>query len=157
MASNGSNERVDPRSNKDRGIDLIPGKHLGVEAAAMERRKKKSRIGDLNRDIAEGNQQITVLHKERAGLDKDIATYQADPLRYQHEQMAASLKKAFRKHKVKKLAGRIAMNTAEEALKKRLIQAPTIEPPQNPLDPTPGGSYAARIRMQQQQDNEITR
>ena len=56
--SGSSSERVDHRSHKERGIEQLPTQHLGVEASAMERKKKRSRLGDLNREITEGNQRI---------------------------------------------------------------------------------------------------
>ena len=68
----GSGERVDHRSYADRGIDQTPTGHLGVEAAAMERRGEHSRIGDENREIAEHNRRIDQLVSELAAVDAEI-------------------------------------------------------------------------------------
>ena len=54
----GQAERVDHRSNKERGIDQIPTVHLGVAATAMERRGERTELGDKNRAIALENQSI---------------------------------------------------------------------------------------------------
>lgn len=56
LADAGSDERIDHRSFKDRGIEQLPSQHLGVEATALERRGKPSGRGDLNREIAQTNQ-----------------------------------------------------------------------------------------------------
>lgn len=68
----GSSEWVDHRSFKDRGIEQIPSEHLGVEAAAMERRGEKSGRGDRNRDIAGRNENIEAIQTERQELDRHI-------------------------------------------------------------------------------------
>ena len=47
--------RVDHRSHKDRGIEDEPTKHLGPNAAGMERNGKASDRGDVNRDIEQRN------------------------------------------------------------------------------------------------------
>jgi hypothetical protein len=47
--------RVDHRSHKDRGIEDEPTKHLGPNAAGMERNGKTSDRGDVNRDIEQRN------------------------------------------------------------------------------------------------------
>jgi len=73
LADAGSSERVDHRSFKDRGIEQLPTQHLGVEAAAMERRGRQSDRGDLNREIAERNQTLGELTEERGELDRQIA------------------------------------------------------------------------------------
>lgn len=79
LADAGSDERVDHRSFKDRGIEQLPSKHLGVEAAAMERRGRHSDRGDLNREIEQTNQTLEALTKERGELDKQIAEASQQP------------------------------------------------------------------------------
>jgi ATP-dependent exoDNAse (exonuclease V) alpha subunit len=73
LADAGSDERIDHRSFKDRGIEQLPTKHLGVEAAAMERRGRHSDRGDLNREIEQANQTLEALTGERGELDRHIS------------------------------------------------------------------------------------
>ena len=47
----GVKDRVDHRSFKDRGIDRQPTHHMGPEATQMQRKGKKSRIGEQNRAV----------------------------------------------------------------------------------------------------------
>jgi len=68
----GSSERVDHRSYEDRGIGQTPTEHLGVEAAAMERRGEHSRIGDENREIAEHNRSLEALQNELTIIETQI-------------------------------------------------------------------------------------
>lgn len=51
----GYDERIDERSYAERGIDKLPQIHLGHAAAGMERRGERSRLGDINRAVAEIN------------------------------------------------------------------------------------------------------
>lgn len=55
LEHHGHEARVDHRSFEDRGIDREPSQHLGPTAADMERKGKRSRIGDENRDRAADN------------------------------------------------------------------------------------------------------
>jgi hypothetical protein len=159
LASAGSSERVDPRSNKERGIELIPSRHLGVEAAAMERKKKRSRLGDLNRDIEASNQKITALQKERAALDKAIEREREPKTpREQHYSQVREQLAVLRRPKAVKTIYRVSQGIAYENLRKRLIRKPIIEPPTNPLDPAPGSPYFLRLlRERQERESEISR
>ncbi len=76
LADSGSDERVDHRSFKERGIDQLPTEHLGVEAANMERRGEISDRGDRNREIERVNQNTKTLFEERDALDAAIAEAQ---------------------------------------------------------------------------------
>lgn len=51
----GYDERIDERSYSERGLDILPQVHLGHAAAGMERRGERSRLGDINRAVAELN------------------------------------------------------------------------------------------------------
>lgn len=51
LARNGSSEHVECESYADRGIDKIPQRHMGVAAAAMERRGVETAVGKRNRYI----------------------------------------------------------------------------------------------------------
>lgn len=54
----GSHERVDLRSYKRQGIDVVPTVHMGPAVTQMERRGVKTDTGNLNRDIREANATI---------------------------------------------------------------------------------------------------
>ncbi|MCD7771848.1 MAG: MobA/MobL family protein [Oscillospiraceae bacterium] len=54
----GSHERVDLRSYKRQGIDIVPTVHMGPAVTQMERRGIKTDTGNLNRDIREANATI---------------------------------------------------------------------------------------------------
>ncbi len=45
----GSTERIDHRSNAERGIDEIPTVHMGVAACQMEKKGIATEKGELNR------------------------------------------------------------------------------------------------------------
>lgn len=51
----GYDERIDARSYAEQGIDKLPQVHLGHAAAGMERRGERSRLGNINRAVAEIN------------------------------------------------------------------------------------------------------
>lgn len=51
----GYDDRIDERSYAERGLDILPQIHLGHAAAGMERRGERSRLGDINRAVAELN------------------------------------------------------------------------------------------------------
>ena len=77
LAGSGSEERVDHRSFKARGIDQEPTQHLGPFATELERRGQESDIGNHNRDVAAENEQrqeFDQLAREAASLDEQIAT-----------------------------------------------------------------------------------
>lgn len=54
----GIDERVDHRSNVERGLDTLPTKKMGQEATALERKGTRTVRGDYNRQIKRINQQI---------------------------------------------------------------------------------------------------
>ena len=56
--------QIDHRSNKERGLDELPTKHLGVAAAAMERKGVATEIGDHNREIKRINTYIRSINTE---------------------------------------------------------------------------------------------
>ena len=55
--------RIDHRSYKEQGIDLIPTIHEGYEVRAMEKKGIKTIIGELNRAIRQFNQMFISLKK----------------------------------------------------------------------------------------------
>ena len=55
LERHGHDARVNHRSYEERGIDREPTQHRGAMADDMERKGKRSRIGDENREIEERN------------------------------------------------------------------------------------------------------
>ena len=64
--------RIDHRSYKEQGIDLIPTIHEGYEVRAMEKKGIKTIIGELNRAIRQFNQMFISLKDvyKRQGLQR---------------------------------------------------------------------------------------
>ena len=54
----GSPERIDHRSNAERGIDELPTVHMGVAACQMEKKGIATEKGELNRNIQKANRLI---------------------------------------------------------------------------------------------------
>jgi hypothetical protein len=84
LADGGSDERVDHRSFKERGIDREPTQHLGPVASEIERRGEASERGDHNRAILAGSNQLAAWVEELASIDAAIALEQARQLEEQH-------------------------------------------------------------------------
>lgn len=55
----GIDQRIDHRSNAERGLESLPTIHLGTDAHAMEERGIRTDRGDINRAIKEYNAEIT--------------------------------------------------------------------------------------------------
>ena len=55
LERSGSPERIDHRSNAERGIDEIPTVHMGVAACQMEKKGIATEKGELNRNIRKAN------------------------------------------------------------------------------------------------------
>ena len=53
--------RVDLRSYKKQGLDIIPTVHMGAAVTQMERRGIQTNIGNLNRDIKAANRMMSVI------------------------------------------------------------------------------------------------
>ena len=64
LERHGHESRVDHRSFADRGIDREPTQHLGAVASDMERKGKKSRIGEQNRQITNDNSDRAANHQK---------------------------------------------------------------------------------------------
>ena len=58
LAAAHSHERIDSRSNADRGIDARPTVHLGPQAAALERDGIRTSAGDMNRRALAHNSEL---------------------------------------------------------------------------------------------------
>jgi hypothetical protein len=68
----GSDERIDHRSHKDRGLEQVPSERLSLQQIAKERKGRHSKAGDRNREIKATNDTIAALVEERDGLDRQI-------------------------------------------------------------------------------------
>ena len=77
LAAIGAEKHVEHESYAERGIDKIPTSHLGVAAAAMERKGMKTRKGNWNRYIDRLNeihaQNLREFEQKTMRLDKLIA------------------------------------------------------------------------------------
>lgn len=80
-------QRIDHRSNKDRGLDTLPTVKLGWKASAMERSGVETDRGDINRAVAADNDRINELNTELY-LDRGrlSARIKAEELKKQQEQ-----------------------------------------------------------------------
>ena len=69
----GSMERIDHRSNAERGIDEIPTVHMGVAACQMEKKGVATEKGELNRNIQKANRLIREIRAQIGKLKEWIA------------------------------------------------------------------------------------
>ena len=69
----GSPERIDHRSNAERGIDEIPTVHMGVAACQMEKKGVATEKGELNRNIQKANRLIREIRAQVSKLKEWIA------------------------------------------------------------------------------------
>ena len=69
----GSTERIDHRSNAERGIDEIPTVHMGVAACQMEKKGVATEKGELNRNIQKANRLIREIRAQIGKLKEWIA------------------------------------------------------------------------------------
>ena len=68
----GSPERIDHRSNAERGIDEIPTVHMGVAACQMEKKGIATEKGELNRNIQKANRLIREIRAQIGKLKEWI-------------------------------------------------------------------------------------
>ena len=73
LERNGSPERIDHRSNAERGIDEIPAVHMGVAACQMEKKGIATEKGELNRNIQKANRLIREIRAQIGKLKEWIA------------------------------------------------------------------------------------
>ena len=73
LEQNGSAERIDHRSNAERGIDEIPTVHMGVAACQMEKKGIATEKGELNRSIQKTNRLIREIRAQIGKLKEWIA------------------------------------------------------------------------------------
>ena len=65
-------DRVDHRSFEEQGKEKIPSRHIGVSAAAMERRGIETDRGKENRAIQEKNRQLHGIDREIVCIKRDM-------------------------------------------------------------------------------------
>nr|WP_243417304.1 MobQ family relaxase [Pseudoflavonifractor phocaeensis] len=73
LERNGSPQRIDYRSNAERGIDEIPTVHMGVAACQMEKKGIATEKGELNRNIQKANRLIREIRAQVGKLKEWIA------------------------------------------------------------------------------------
>ena len=73
LERNGSPERIDHRSNAERGIDEIPTVHMGVAACQMEKKGVATEKGELNLSIQKTNRLIREIRAQIGKLKEWIA------------------------------------------------------------------------------------
>ena len=73
LERNGSPERIDHRSNAERGIDELPTVHMGVAACQMEKKGIATEKGELNRSIQKANRLIREIRAQIGKLKEWIA------------------------------------------------------------------------------------
>ena len=73
LERNGSPERIDHRSNAERGIDELPTVHMGVAACQMEKKGIATEKGELNRSIQKTNRLIREIRAQVSKLKEWIA------------------------------------------------------------------------------------
>ena len=72
LERNGSPERIDHRSNAERGIDELPTVHMGVAACQMEKKGIATEKGELNRNIQKANRLIREIRAQIGKLKEWI-------------------------------------------------------------------------------------
>ena len=69
----GSTERIDHRSNAERGIDEMPTVHMGVAACQMEKKGVATEKGELNRNIQKANRLIREIRAQIGSSKNGLA------------------------------------------------------------------------------------
>ena len=72
-------ERIDHRSNKERGIDELPTVHMGVAACRMEKKGIRTERGNQNRKINSFNNELRQLKARLNKLDEWLKAETAKP------------------------------------------------------------------------------
>ena len=64
--------KMDYRSHKEKGDDLLPQVKMGVNATQLERQGKRTRLGDINRDIKQKNE---IIFESRRQYERETDTF----------------------------------------------------------------------------------
>lgn len=78
LERHGHQARVDHRSYEAQGVDREPTQHLGPTANDMEKKGKRSRIGDENRERQERNQLRAQMYAEQFAVQQEITRRQSN-------------------------------------------------------------------------------
>lgn len=89
--------RIDHRSYKEQGIDLIPTIHEGYEVRAMEKKGIKTVIGELNRAIRQFNQMFISLKESIQWMKTAYEEMKAELDRRQNQTLLESLQDYYKK------------------------------------------------------------
>lgn len=71
LADAGIKQRITHLKLEDGTLKLIPTKHLGPTANAMEKRGIRTDVGDLNREIKKHNAEVLSFHERKKELEKE--------------------------------------------------------------------------------------
>lgn len=80
-------KHIDHRSHKARGLDILPTVHIGVAAAALERKGIRTERGNKNRRIKEYNAYVTKMQTELDEAAKRVME-KAEQLRKEQSEIA---------------------------------------------------------------------
>jgi len=78
LERHGHQARVDHRSYEAQGVDREPTQHLGPTANDMEKKGKRSRIGDENRERQERNQLRAQMYAQQFAVQQEITRRQSN-------------------------------------------------------------------------------
>lgn len=107
--------RIDHRSYKEQGIDLIPTLHEGYEVRAMEKKGIKTVIGELNRAIRQFNQMFISLKESIQWMKTAHEEMKAELDRRQSPTLLESLQDYYDK----KTQGRLPLPNFYAEMKRR--------------------------------------
>ena len=107
--------RIDHRSYKEQGIDLIPTIHEGYEVRAMEKKGIKTVIGELNRAISQFKQLFISLKESIQWMKTAYEEMKAELDRRQNPTLLESLQDYYDK----KTQGRPPLPNFYEEMKRR--------------------------------------
>ena len=107
--------RIDHRSYKEQGIDLIPTIHEGYEVRAMEKKGIKTVIGELNRAIRQFNQMFISLKESIQGMKTGYEEMKVELDRRQNPTLLESLQDYYDK----KVQGRPPLPNFYAEMKRR--------------------------------------
>ena len=107
--------RIDHRSYKEQGIDLIPTIHEGYEVRAMEKKGIKTVIGELNRAIRQFNQMFISLKESIQWMKTGYEEMKAELDRRQNPTLLESLQDYYDK----KVQGRPPLPNFYAEMKRR--------------------------------------
>jgi hypothetical protein len=121
LAKAGINGKLDHRSNKARGIDRPPGKHVGPEAWSLEKKGIRTERGELYRDSIFDQRLYDTLKYQEESHQKDVSLLQQVLELQKHILQEAQKKTIFVLQKIKQLFV-LRENQQQEALNQQQEQ-----------------------------------